>query len=110
MRNRGIGEGRTKRQTKGKRDGCSLAYPWPPVLGGAPVSPSAMARAVVLKVARRGSRAALLVRVVRSIVGSEGFSFFSTQLSWSVVDVGRCEESKQAGLRFGGVERLVSTL
>lgn len=43
-------------------------YPWPPVLGGAPVSPSPMARAVVVNAARRGRRAAVLVRVVRSIL------------------------------------------
>lgn len=46
------------------------AYPWPPVLGGAPVSPSAIARAVVEKAAvRMGRRAAVLAKVVRSIVG-----------------------------------------
>lgn len=47
-------------------------YPWPPVLGGAPVSPSAMARAVVEKVARRGRKAAVLVKVVRSMMGERG--------------------------------------
>lgn len=48
------------------------AHPWPPVLEGAPVSPSAMARAVVLKVARSGRKAAVLVKVVRSIVSDWG--------------------------------------
>lgn len=51
----------------------SFAYPWPPVLRGAPVSPSAMARAVVEKAAARmGRRAAVLAKVVRSIVGERG--------------------------------------
>lgn len=44
-----------------------FTYPAPPVLGGAPVSPSLMARAVVLKAARMGRKTAVLVRVVRSI-------------------------------------------
>lgn len=44
-------------------------HPWPPVLGGAPVSPSAMARALVVKAARRGPRAAVLRKDVRSIAG-----------------------------------------
>lgn len=47
-----------------------VTHPWPPVLGGAPVSPSAMARAVVVKVARRGRNAAVLVNVVRSMMGN----------------------------------------
>jgi hypothetical protein len=45
-----------------------FTYPWPPALGGAPVSPAAMARALVTKVALRGRRAAVLVKVVRSIL------------------------------------------
>lgn len=46
------------------------SYPWPPVLGGAPVSPSPMARVVVVKAleeVRREGRASL-VKVVRSIL------------------------------------------
>ena len=46
-------------------------HPWPPVLGGEPVSPRPMARVVVLKEARRGRKAAVLAMVGRSIVGSE---------------------------------------
>lgn len=45
-------------------------HPGPPVLGGAPVSPSDIARAVVLK-ARRGRKAAVLVNCVRSMLGNE---------------------------------------
>lgn len=45
-----------------------VTNPWPPALGGAPVSPSAMARAVVVKVARSGRKAAVLVNVVRSML------------------------------------------
>jgi hypothetical protein len=55
-------------------DGSDLTYPWPPVFGGAPVSPSPMARLVVAKVlveVRREGRASL-VKVVRSMLGRFG--------------------------------------
>lgn len=59
-------------KTKRMRGGLNLSifstYPEPPVLGGAPVSPWLMARAVVLKAARMGRKTAVLVRVVRSIL------------------------------------------
>jgi hypothetical protein len=47
-----------------------VTHPGPPVLGGAPVSPSPMALAVVVKVARMGRKAAVLVKVVRSMMGN----------------------------------------
>lgn len=50
--------------------GGNATHPWPPVLGGAPVSPAAMARAVVVKAARRGRKAAVLMKVVRSMLGN----------------------------------------
>lgn len=53
--------------------GSRETHPWPPIFGGAPVSPSPMARAVVEKVARRGRRAAALAYVVRkSMPGERG--------------------------------------
>jgi hypothetical protein len=58
-----------KRRAGLRELGVLVAHPSPPVLGGAPVSPSAMARAVVVKVARRGRIAAVLVKTGRSILG-----------------------------------------
>lgn len=59
------------------RDATNWTYPAPPVLGGAPVSPSAMTRAVVVKVARearrRGCRAAVLTTEVRIIAVSDNY-------------------------------------
>ena len=52
--------------------GSSETDPWPPTLGGAPVSPSAMARAVVVKAARKGRKTAVLVKVVRSMMLETG--------------------------------------
>jgi hypothetical protein len=57
------------------RRGCT--HPCPPILGGAPVSPSAMARAVVLKAAlllgaKLSGRAAAFAIAVRSIFSKVG--------------------------------------
>lgn len=49
-----------------------VTHPVPPSLGGAPVSPSPMARTVVVKAARRGRTEAVLVKVVRSMIGLLG--------------------------------------
>ena len=45
--------------------GTMVTYPWPPVLGGAPTSPAAMARTVVEKARETGvatPREGILVR------------------------------------------------
>jgi hypothetical protein len=57
------------RQDRAMRD---RAYPWPPAFGGAPVSPSAIARAVAVNARVELSRdgRASLVKDVRSIVAS----------------------------------------
>jgi hypothetical protein len=67
-----------------RRDAALVAYPWPPVLGGAPVSPADMALAVTLKarremgVAARPRRGAF-TRAWRYMMDGYGWGFAMVQ-------------------------------
>lgn len=53
---------------RGRRRGKKGTHPWPPVLGGAPTSPSDMTRAVAVKERVKSAGRAILVTAVRIIL------------------------------------------